>query len=333
MANQKDVAKLAGVSTASVSRYLADPESLGGKNRKKIQKAIEELNYKVDTAAQTLKTGRTHHICIMIPGSAPFYWVLIQSIQQRLSEEGFYSSVIFTRQIDPGMPFNNTLVEKFIYSNQIEAFILFPLLRDHDRDLAERISKLHENLLIIDNVPTGEKTPYILFDNYGAGKLAAKEFLSKGHKKIILLTGEDFFQSSVDRTKGFLDGLAEEGVSLCEDNIIKSSFTASLAFPHFINTIFPEFTAVFAANDTTALAFIKAMKFKGLSCPENYAIIGIDNNVEFTPYSSPSLTSFEQPTYDAGIKAAELVLAMIEKKEVPQKTLFPLKLIKRESFN
>lgn len=333
MANQKDVAKRAGVSSASVSRYLANSSSIGGKNQKKIQKAIEELHYKVDTAAQTLKTGRTHHISIMIPGSAPFYWVLIQSIQQRLSEEGFYSSVVFTRQIDPKMPFNNTLVEKFVNSNQIEAFILFPLLQEYDSELVKRISKLHEHLLIIDMVPEDEKLPYLMFDNYGAGKCAAKEFLSKGHTKILLLTGEDIFQSSVDRKNGFLDCLAEEGVHLSEEYIIKSSFTASTAFPQFINTILPEFTAVFSANDTTAIAFMKAMKFKGLSCPQDYSIIGVDNNLEFTPYTSPSLTSFDQPTYDAGVKAAELVLAMLDKKELPGKTVLPLKLIKRESFN
>ncbi len=230
------------------------------------------------------------------------------------------------------MPFNNTLVEKFVNSNQIEAFILFPLLQEYDRDLAKRISKLHEHLLIIDMVPEDENTPCLLFDNYEAGKIAAKELLSKGHKKILILTGEEFFQSSIDRKNGFLDSLAEEGIGISEDYIIKSSFTASIAFPQFVNTVFPDFTAVFAANDTTAIAFMKAMKFKGLSCPQDYAIIGVDNNIEFTPYTSPSLTSFDQPTYDAGLKAAELVLAMLEKKEIPRKTVFPLKLIKRESF-
>lgn len=333
MPNQRDVAKMAGVSTASVSRFLANPEAVSQTRGKKIQKAIENLNYKVDSAAQTLKTGKTHHISILVPGSAPFYWIIIQGIQQRLSEAGYYSSVLFTREVSHGLPYNTRLVQKLVNSNQIEAYIHFPLNTDEDSELTRQIKRLHDNVLVIDQVTESEDIPSLVFDNYAAGKHAAKEMLKRGHRKILLLKGDPFFRSSADRTRGFLDGLAEEGITLGEDHVIQTSYTAAVAFPQFINTVFPEFTAVLAPNDTTALAFIKAAKFKGLSCPEDFKIVSFDNNVEYTPYTSPSLTSFDQPIQEAGVKAAELVLGMIEGTEIPARTVFPLKLVKRESFS
>lgn len=333
MPNQRDVAKLAGVSTASVSRYLANPDSVSAVRGKKIQKAIESLNYKVDSAAQTLKTGKTHHISILVPGSAPFYWIITQGIQQRLSEAGYYSSVLFTREVSQGLPYNMRLVQKLVNSNQIEAYIHFPLDNEEDLELTRQLKRLHDNVLVIDQRPEDPTIPCITFDNYGAGKTAAAEMLRQGHRKILLLKGDPFFRSSIDRTAGFIDGLREGGVELEDDYVVQTSYTAAVAFPQFINSVFPDFTAVFAPNDTTALAFIKAARFKGLSCPENFKIVSFDNNAEYTPYTSPSLSSFDQPTQEAGVKAAELVLDMIGGKEVPLKTTFPLKLVKRESFN
>lgn len=333
MANQKDVAELAGVSSASVSRYLSNPKSVGHKRGERIQKAINTLNYKVDTAAQTLKTGKSHHISILIPGSGPFYWVIIQNIQQRLSEAGYYSSVLFTRQFDQDIPFSNVMVHKMLHSTQIEAFIYFPLNSEKDHILTNYIRRMHDNLLIIEDIPEDERIPYLLFDNYSAGKQAAQEFLQKGHSKILLLTGDEFFRSSIDRTRGFREGLREGGIELTDDQIIHASFTASIAFPQFINNILPEFTAVLAPNDTTAIAFIRAAQMKGLYCPKDYQLISFDNNIEYTPYTTPSITSFEQPTHTAGIKAAELLLEMIEGNPVPRETLYPLKLVKRESFH
>lgn len=332
MANQRDVAKMAGVSTASVSRYLANPDAVSPVRGKKIRKAIESLNYKVDTAAQTMKTGKTHHISILVPGSAPFYWIIIQGIQQRLSEAGYYSSVLFTREVSAELPFNTRLVEKMVNSNQIEAYIHFPLRTEGDAELTRRIKRLHDNVLVIDQIPDADGIPSLVFDNYGAGRSAAREMTQRGHEKILLLKGDAFFRSSIERTRGFLDGLAEKGIALGEDNVIQTSYTAAVAFPQFINSVLPDFTAVLAPNDTTALAFIKAAKFKGLSCPEDFKIISFDNNAEYTPYTSPSLSSFDQPIQEAGVKAAELVLSMIEGVEIPMRTLFPLKLVKRESF-
>lgn len=333
MSNQRDVAKHAGVSTASVSRYLANPESVGAVRGKRIQKAIESLGYKVDTAAQTLKTGRSHHISILIPGSAPFYWMIMQSIQQRLSEAGYYSSVLFTRQFDTAIPYNNSMVHKLVYSNQIEAFIIFPLLTGEDQALTNSIRRLHERVLVVDSVPEDERIPHLVFDNYGAGRQAALDMAKKGHRKFLLLTGDDIFRSSVDRKTGFLDGLKEEGIDIPDDNIIHTSFTAAIAFPQLINSVFPDFTAVLAPNDTTAIAFLRAAQMKGLNCPKDFQLISFDNNREYSPYTTPSITSFEQPLHDAGLKVAELTLAMIEGAEVPLRTAFPLKMIKRESFH
>lgn len=332
MPNQRDVAKIAGVSTASVSRYLANPESVSAVRGKKIQKAIESLNYKVDSAAQTLKTGKTHHISILVPGSAPFYWIIIQGIQQRLSEAGYYCSVLFTREVSHGLPYNMRLVHRLVNSNQIEAYIHFPLDTAEDTELTRQLKRLHENVLVIDQKPEDEGIPSILFANYEAGKFAASEMVRQGHKKILVLKGDPFFRSSQDRTAGFLDGIKEAGLELPADYVVQTSYTAAVAFPQFINSVFPEFTAVFAPNDTTALAFIKAARFKGLSCPEDFKIVSFDNNAEYVPYTSPSLSSFDQPIQEAGTRAAEIVLDMIGGKDVPLSTSFPLKLMKRESF-
>lgn len=333
MPNQKDVAKLAGVSSASVSRYLTNSNLVSQEKAEKIQKAIETLNYKVDTAAQTLKTGKTHHVSILVPGSAPFYWVTIQGIQQRLSKAGYYSSSLFTRQVTPDLPYNPHLLHRLINSNNIEAFIHFPLNSEEDTLLSNRIKKLHKNVLIIDKTSENSEIPCIIFDNYGAGRYAAKEIVKKGHTKIALLQGDAIFQSSIDRSQGFIDGLVEEGIFLQKDAIIQTSYTAEVAYPLFLKMKLPEFTAILAPNDTTSIAFLKAAKKRGICCPKDFELISFDNNIEYTPYTTPSISSFDQPVLEAGIKAAEYVLKMIEGKDVPPTTILPLTLVRRESFS
>lgn len=333
MPNQKDVARLAGVSHASVSRYLADPEAVSEGNRERIREAIEMLNYKVDAAAQTLRTGRTKHVSILVPGSAPFYWVLVQAMEKRLSEEGYFSSVLFTREFDQLVSVKSGMVDKMIQSNLIEACVLFPLLKEEDERLAERIHRYHKNFLVVDNSLLGAHIPRVVFDNYEAGKTAAREILKKGHRDILLLTGDEIFESAVMRKKGFLDGVAEAGHPEECVTVIKTGFSPQVAYPHLERIKLPPFTAVFAANDTTALAFINVAYQKGLLCPRDYEIIGFDNNTEYTPYSIPTLSTFHQPTFDAGVKTADLVLDMINGKPIPYETVFPAELIRRQSFS
>ncbi len=332
MANQRDVATLAGVSSATVSRYLSKPELVKPDTAKEIQKAIESLNYKIDSAARTLKTGRTYHVCILIPGSAPFYWILMQTIQQRLSEAGYYSSVLFTRQFDDQIP-HNDIVDQFVKTNQVEGFIFFPLQRPEDKKLLSSIKKLHNNYVIVDFEPEDKSNPHVFFNNYQAGWEAAGLFLKKGHRKILLLKGDDIFDSSRQRQQGFIDRLAKSDIDFTTKHMIPCSYTADKVFPLFKETDFPEFTAVFAPNDTTGAAFIRAMSEKGINCPKDYELIAFDNNMEFAPYFTPSLSSFHQPLYEAGIYTAGLLLSLLNNEPAEPSRSFPVELVYRESFS
>ncbi len=330
---QKDVARLADVSSATVSRYLADPQSVRPAAAEKVQKAIDELSYQVDLSAQTLKTGRFNNIGILTPSIGPFYWEVTHSIQSTLNEKGFFTSLFFTRNIDNQFHSYRDQIPLFLKKKSLDGIIFFPLNTREDDQLLELLSQWGKPFVVMDRPIANPAIIQLNVDNYNGGYQAADVLLKKGHTDFLFIWGTPQVPSAYDRFQGFSGRLAEDGIVIGSDRQIFGDYFAEPTYQAVKKSLasLPPFTAVFASNDSSALGFIRAAHEAGLECPKDYSIIGFDNNAEYAKHIIPSLSTFSQPLREFGIEAAGLLLSLIEGTEVNHRTVYLPVYIERES--
>jgi len=319
MPTQHDVASLAKVSTASVSRYLRDPESVKPEISERIKSAIAVLDYQVDYSAQALKTGRFSHVGIIASGVAPFFLEMYHAIQARLGELGYFTTLFFTRDMETSTEDAQDPLPLILQKKQLDGVIFFPTLTPEDERLVKRLKSWKKPYLLVNHPLKQKRLPQMYFDNLQGGRTAALAFLERGHREFLFIRGAANSPAARDRYKGFKDALAEHDIFLGKSRVLDGDFSpattyriASLAFP-----LLPRFTAVFASNDASAGGFMKAAWERGMLAPKDYSIIGFDDNPEFAPFLTPPLTSFTQPVKACGQQAAEKIVELINHESDP----------------
>lgn len=329
MASQKDVAKEAKVSSATVSRYINNPESVSLETASRIRKAIKKLDYRMDYSALSLKTGKYYRVGIVSASIGPFYMEVLSTIEENLSDAGYFANISFSREKSS----NNNVKNDLLFNKQADGFLLFPLLSKQDDKIIQHLNNIKEKFVIIDRTVEDESICQVKIDNYEAGYKAARVLIEKGHKKFLFIWGMMDVESSHERFKGYSDALTEVGIILDETRQIKGEFGADYTYStvkkHF--TELPEFTAVFASNDLSALGFMKAAHKFGMSAPKDYSIIGFDND-RFSPYVEPSLSTFQQPLKTMGNVASKMLIDILNGRKIYEKQIIlKTKYIERES--
>jgi len=335
MSTQRDVASHANVSSASVSRFLSNPESVSPHTAQRIQVAIDKLGYKVDYSAQCLKTGRYNHIGILAPGIGPFYWEMFFSIQARLGDLGYFSTLFFTRDVESKSHSYRNMVPPFLKKKQLDAIIFFPTLSPEDDALLDQLKAWNKPFLLLDRPVDPGVFAQMYFDNYQGGRKAALAFLELGHRDFLFIRGTSDSPAAIDRFSGFKDCLAENGISLDKSRQMGGDFSSTTTYRVAMKVFptLPKFTAVFAANDSSAGGFMRAAREHNLLCPRDYSIIGFDDNPEFAPFLVPPLSSFRQPVKECGKQAAEKIVQLINQEtESVERRVFQPAFYARESL-
>lgn len=329
MANQRDVAKLAGVSSASVSRYLNNPQSVSQESAERIQEAIERLSYRIDHSALSLKTGKYYRIGIIAASYGTFYLEILSTLEELLSEAGYYTNIYFTRQTDYENVYKSFNLNKLL-NKQADGYIFFPLLTETDDMIIERLNEMNEPLVVVDRPVNNPGVHQVLIDNYNAGCIAAKKLIEAGRSRFLFIWGLKDISSSVERYNGFSSELRKHGFELPDERTIEGNFDPEHTYHLTKQTELPEFDGVFASNDYSASGFIKAASEKGLYAPKDYSIIGFDNN-PVSPFLTPSLSTFSQPLRKFGKVAAKMLLSIISGEKTEMTEILAPEYIERES--
>jgi LacI family transcriptional regulator len=329
MPTQRDVAKEAGVSSATVSRYLNNPVLVRPEIALKVKEAIDKLGYRLDFYAQSLKTGKYYRIGIISASIGAFYMEMLRYIEDYLSKYGYFVNVSFSRYQETS--FRKTV--DIIKNKQADGFIIFPRLTAEDDEIINYLINFNEKFVIIDRYINNDKIYQVRIDNYKAGRKAADVLLNKGHKDFLFVWGHTDILSAHERYNGFHDRLKENGIDLPLNRQINGEYDAEYTY-NIVKEKFkelPEFTAVFCSNDLSASGFIKACHLYGKNVVTDYSIIGFDDDI-YSRYTVPSLSTFSQPLMEMGIKAAKVLIDLIEDKEVKEKVIsFDAQYIERES--
>lgn len=310
MSNIRKVASLAGVSVATVSRALSSPQKVSAKTLRKVQEAIEQLNYRPNMLARNFRSARAFAILVLIPDiSNPFFSEVIRSIEDRAQHRGYGVLLGDTRDSRTKETEYIKMVETKLADGVIQLSPYSPL---QPADLSH-----------ISYVNTcgseGTPAPVIRIDNVKAAKTEVDYLISLGHRRIGVITGLKENLHTRDRFTGYLQGLEQANIEFDDALVAEGDYTmwSGLNAGAYFCNMENRPTALFCMNDEMALGAMQALGASGVRIPEDVSIAGFDD-IKNAKYYSPSLTTVAQPAEEMGKVAVDTLLHIVEGENLTQ---------------
>ncbi|UCZ52808.1 LacI family transcriptional regulator [Bacillus shivajii] len=300
------VAEKANVSIATVSKVINNTGRIGEDTKKRVLKAMEELNYYPSLVASALTGKKTDTIGLLLPDiSNPFFAEIARHIEDRAHELGL--SVIMC-----STDYNKDKESKYIQlllRKQVDGFILSSGFRN--KDLLNRLVEDEIPLAMIAHYNPSISVHGVSIDDYKGGYLATSHLLSLGHKNIGLI-GENVRSSNL-RIYGYRDAFQDYDLSVDEGNILLTDASVSNGrkCAEQLLTSNDKPSAIFAVNDLLAIGAFQVAQEKGLSIPSDLSIISFDNTI-LSRTTVPPLTTVAQPIEEMGKKIVDLLLEEIQ---------------------
>jgi len=324
-----DVARLAGVSTATVSRALNGTGKIAPATREAIDAAVAQLGYSPNTIARSLVTNSTQTIALLLPDIAnPFYAALVGGIQDSaLSHD--HTMLLCTTEGDPEREeqYLNLLRAKRVDGALVDGLVL-------PSDRIARFVKDGFPIVCLDRDIDSRSIPLVQVDNHMGGFLATEHLLSLGHKRIAHVGGATAMRISDERRDGYFEAHANAGLLPDPALLAAGSFTEEGGYraARALLDSSVRFTAVFAANDLSALGVVTAVAESGRRVPEDVSVVGFDD-IRLAAYTSPPLTTIRQPAAEIARLATELLMGLTQGKQVEVKRhlLEPELVVRRSS--
>lgn len=329
MTTIKDVARLAGVSTTTVSHVVNKTRFVAESTTKKVSAAIDELNYAPSAVARSLKCNSTRTIGILVTKSTnPFFAEVLHGVEESCYNEGYTLILCNTEgNLAKQRDYLRVLTEKRVDG-------LLVICSDLNHELVSLLEKKTDLPMVVMDWGKGDlKTDCIQDNAEQGGYIATKYLIDNGHTHIACISGQLDKIPCQMRLRGFRKALAEAGLTENPDWIVEADFEsdgAALATSKLLAQRYRP-TAVFCFNDIMALAAISTFKQAGLNVPDDISIIGYDN-IDLARFFSPALSTIHQPKNRLGKTAIKLLLNRLANKDCQQQ-IFKMqpKLIVRRS--
>ena len=313
----KDVAKVAGVSSATVSYVLNDLNKVTPEVDALVRRVAKELGYSRNNAARALKTGRNNIIgCILPTLTSPVFPEIAQAVQLRAEAHGYATLVI-----DSGnAPMREEKVVRTLAKHGVDGAValLHPKFKLADPPLFPIVS-LDAKFPGLDSVHA---------DHYAGGRLMAEHAIALGHRRIGMLSGFQDLTSSFERRQGFVDAATGRVELVWEVNV------------HLVPQLPPqavaairrrEVTMIACVNDLVAIAALSVLKDSGMSAPGDVSVFGFDD-MQWASWPLIDLTTIRQPLAELGSRAADLLISRLDDRQRPPEDLvLPVTLVERGS--
>lgn len=325
-----EIAKLAGVSKATVSRVLNDSEcGVGEQTRVRVKKIAEELGYSVEQTEKKKNVSFTRYIALILPDiTNPFFADLAKSVEQSLRRKG-YSLVLANTDFSED---NEAAQIRELMVKHLEGILLVPsgIRAREEHDLPRRYQI---PMVLLDRKLEGiSDIPGVYSNNEYASVISCEHLIRKGARDIVFISGPLNVSTSIERFEGYKAVLAQHSIPFRPEMCRHGSYTVESGYNAVLELERSgiSYSAILAANDLMALGALKAVREFGYRVPEDVQIIGFDN-IEFSQYCEPSLSTMQQPTFDMGAKAVELLTGIIEKRDPVQPERLIPKLLMRKT--
>lgn len=323
-----EIAKLAGVSEATVSRVLNGDDKVDADRIKAVTEAVETLGYKKNRAAAALASGRTGLIAVVIDDDLsvfqdPFWGTITNGISRVLMENEMQTLLLVAPLDKLDSP-----VAHYLQRGEVDGAIFLQLQKD---SLIKKLAK--QNLPLVVNGTPHSSNPfaYVDSDNAGGAYDAVEHFVNLGRKSIAVITGDLTNTAAEQRLDGYLAAVKFFQLRETKSLIAKGDWSRdsgyNLATKLMANN--PDLDAIFCSNDIMALGAIAAIQESGKSVPGDVAVIGFDDSF-LAQNSHPGLSSVRQDIVGLGMEAAKMILAILRGEEVHSEIL-PCELVIRET--
>ena len=320
-----DVARAAEVSHQTVSRVLNGHPNVRPATRERVLAAIEQLGYRPNLAARALASGRSHQLGLVTLNTMLLGPIAtLYAVEQAARSSGYSVSITSVRSIDRHSLSES--VERLLQQAVAGVIIIAPVV---SRDSALDALPPELPAVVVEADPESAISAVTVDSRLGAS-LATRHLLELGHRTVFHISGPQDFIEAQQRIAGWRQTLEQAGSPVPE--VILGDWSAQAGYDagHVLAGL-PDVTAVFAANDNTALGLLRALSEHGRSVPGDISVVGFDDIAE-AGFFTPPLTSVRQDFSEMGRRTVELLLRQIETgaRSVEHITL-PPELILRES--
>lgn len=323
----KEVAELAKVSQATVSRAINNHPTVKEANRKKVFAAIEQLGYKPNAFAQALASSRSNSIGMLVGSlDGPFYGPLMHHTEDTIRRNN--NHLIVTSGQESHTKERESI--EFLRSKRVDGFILHSDKLSDD-ELIDVVKETPATIILNRFIPDIADN-CIFIDNELGGYLATKHLLDKGHQKIACITGQLSKGDSRDRLQGYRLALAEAGITYNPTYVIEGRFDHDGNHERTRRLLdrAPDITAIFCQNDNIALAVYDVAAERNITIGKDLSVVGFDNDYH-SAHIRPRLTTVNFPVEEMGREAARGVLAIVQDNPANMKKQLQPELIVRDS--
>jgi len=324
----KDVARESGVNTSTVSRALNNGYGVNHDTRKHVMEVATRLNYRRNQVARGLVTGRSQSIGLVVSDIRnPFFAEVARGAEDAAYRAG-RDLVLCNSDLkaEKQMGYFDSLLAK-----RVEGIVMNSVA-GLSRAQQDQLWAAGVPIVLLNRSSVYRRFSSVLGDNLQGGKIAGNYLIDLGHTRVCHITGPRAHGNLTDRAKGFLKAFHESG--LPEPVVIhgEHTFAGGYESAHQLLEADRKITAIFAGNDVLAFGCIRAAIEKGIRIPDELSIIGFDN-VEMSQITSPPLTTIDQPKYEIGKAAIEMLLYMMAKDRIrePEHRVIGVRLIERQS--
>lgn len=328
-ATLKDVAKLAGVGSGTVSRYVSGNGSVSERTAEKIARAINQLKYRPNSIARSLSSRRSEIIGVWVPSlEGPYYQMMIRAIELELRQQGKH--MILANAEDAKSDEDRLGHIDYLINRDCDG-ILMSCSQLGDFKLASLMDR-YPNLVCINREVEALPGRAFSIDHDLGGRLAARHLHALGHRKIVVITGRLSAQDAKQRHQGFLDEMSKLGNPVAADRVIEGAFSYA-GGEEAAETLMrsgTDFTAVFCGNDKVAMVVSARLQAAGISVPDQVSVLGYDD-VDFAAYTAPALSTIHAPIVEMTQSACRQLLNLTYGLDMPFRERFEPTLCARKS--
>jgi LacI family repressor for deo operon, udp, cdd, tsx, nupC, and nupG len=320
----RDVAGELGMSVATVSRALSQPQLLRPETRERVLSVVAKLGYRPNALARSLRRGQAHALVLVVPKLSPFFLEIYAGAEEAAQAAG----VTLVLGNSDGKAARQEAYFDQVVSGRADGIIL--LTGDVPPTYAHGKRVLPPMITVLEGVE-GE-APGVSVDHRSASAEATKHLIELGHRRIAHIAGTPKVASSAHRIAGYRDALDEAGLPFDAQLVVEGDFSVqsgAQAMERLLHLAHPP-TGIFAGNDEMAFGAVRTARARGLSVPEELSIVGFDDQATAAFYNPP-LTTVHMPCREIGRRATGRLLGQLAGRDVPEEVVLPTRLVIRDS--
>ena len=322
----KEIAELAKVSTATVSKVLNGKDKyISEKTRQRILEIVEKEGYIPNGIAKSLKIKKTRTIGLIIPDVMnPFFAEVARGAEDTAEERGYIVIICNSdNRIDKEERYLNILQEKMVDGIIMTA---------SESMASQTIERCNIPMVLVDrDIDINKPIGHITVNNEEGTFMATSHLIKKGCKNIGFISSKIVNKLSKERLEGYKRALKEHGFTVDEDRIYLENYNVESGYrgaSHLLNK--GDIDGICCGNDLIAIGAIRLLKERGIRIPEEVKIIGFDN-ISISKYIDPPLSTIAQPIYKIGQESVNMLISIIERKRTSLNKVLHVELVERGS--